>query len=150
MPDIKKTLGFFYSDVSENAVLVASSNSDNSLVPIELGASNVVKYDVTRSKVKIFKLNRAKNAVGHIRALDELYDGKDISEIDVGNIDAIYTFLGQDWYIAIKSDYTIEKYIMKNSNNISKAQEEMDACLLYVQEHMKDIQISINEEYKMK
>ena len=145
--NIKKTLPNFYSDVYEQAIIVATSNN-GSLVPLKLGAQNAEKYEVSRSKVKKTTSKDARNAIKHIESLDQLYDGLELDDINIREIDSIYCIYGEDWYISLDSNFEISSYIMKNSKNQSKAMEEINKYMKAVLEYKNSIQVEEGEYTK--
>ena len=145
--DIKQTLPNFYSDVYESALVVATSNN-GALVPVKLGEKNAERYEVSRIKVNKTTSKDAKGAVIHIEALDQLYDGLELDDINIRDVDSIYCIYGEDWYISLDSDFEISSYIMKNSKNKSKAEEEMNKYMEIVMEYKKTMESEEGEFIK--
>ena len=50
--EIQKGFDKFYTDVSSNAIVLATSNPDNSLVPVKTGPNEVEKYKGLRREIK--------------------------------------------------------------------------------------------------
>ncbi len=134
--NIKKTLGNFYSDVGSKAIVTATSNEDNTLVPIELGSSKVERYRVLRNKVKVYKGVECKTAIGHIYALDELYSGISIDELDIKPSDKELVYMGEDWFISLDKKNNIETYIMKNSKDKESASNELNKYLTILEDEI--------------
>ena len=136
--NIKKTLPKFYSDVKEFATIVATSNQDNTLVPIELNSNKVVRYNVLRNRIKKYVGNDCMTAIGHIIVLDEFYGGNDIydTKISYDNIELVYQ--GEDWFIALDNKKNIFTYIMKNTKDYFKAQQEVNEYLNMINQEKID------------
>ena len=129
--EIQKGFKKFYSDVSEEAIVLATSSPDSNFVPVKTGPTKAEKYESLRREIKRTNGSEAYRLKYQILLLDEYYSGKDFSNIEVNmDDDIIYTIQGEDWYIAVSSKGEIESYIMKNSNNREKANEEMSEELI--------------------
>ena len=135
--DIKKGFKSFYSDVRNPAVVLATSNPDNSLVPIELGPTNSEKYPPLRKEI-VKKYGRdAKSSKNQILLLDEYYLTGDYESVDLEDTsDIIYTIQGEDWYITVDSSGKIDTYVMKSSKNKTVATEEMTSELETLKEYI--------------
>ena len=117
----------FYTDVhSSEAVILATSNNGK-LVPIKTGPDNAELYPIGRAKVKKYDNDKASKALKHIEALDMLYEGTQIDEINVPDREVIYAYVGEDWYLGVTKDNEVIKYIQKNSLNPNKAYEELSS-----------------------
>ena len=90
----------------------------------------------------------ARNAIKHIETLDQLYDGLELDDINIREIDSIYCIYGEDWYISLDSNFEISSYIMKNSKNKAKAMEEINKYMKAVLEYKNSIQVEEGEYTK--
>ncbi len=124
-PNIKKGLPDFYSDVSEQAVIIETSNNGE-LSEIRTNPNAAVRYPIGRAKVKTYHIKKANAAIKHIEALDMFYDGKSIDSIDVPNRNVSVAYVGEDWYIALLENGETISYIQRNSLNREAASKEME------------------------
>lgn len=148
--DPQKGMKHFYTDVSANSVLLASSNN-NDLVPIKLGAKGTPKYDVIRDKKRILYNQDCINFVSHIHCLDDVLGGTNIDNVEVSvNESLLFCLAGEDWYVAIDKNGEVNKYIMNNTNNKQCAIDEMQDALNYLKENInKEMSIAINSSLGM-
>ena len=128
--NIKASFPYFYSDVSGHAIILATASNDSDFVPLKLGKNNSEKYARLRNKPKKYTGKDAGVAAGHIEVLDEYYDGIEYSEINIQKTyeetqNIIFTYAGEDWYVAIDTNGKITSYVMKNSQNPDLATKEM-------------------------
>ena len=145
--DVKKGLEEFYSDVDEVAIVVATKNKDNSLVPIVLNPK-VPEYLPQRSKKKVYHGKKAAETVLHYHLLDTVLGGNGIDEIESQIDESITTCIaGEDWYISIDYNGHIEQYIMKNTHRSKEAREEMQVILQELKENLATV--SFDEERKL-
>ena len=127
--DIKKGLDDFYSDVDSYAIVVATSDPNNKLVPIKL-SGKVPEYLPQRSKKNIYKGEKAIEMVAHYHLLDEILDGKSIEKKDIELNENIVTCIcGEDWYVAIDSFGVVHNYVLKNTRRKKEALEEMGKAI---------------------
>ena len=129
--NIKMGFNHFYSDVSSSAVLLATSNEDNSLVPVVLGPENTEKYAVLRSKIKSTSNPlEIKESISKIQQINQLLAGIPLDEVVYSNYDINSSgklHYGEDWYVLLDDDGNIiEKYIMsRDEENMNLANEEI-------------------------
>ena len=114
----------FYSDISDEVVLVASK--DGKYTPFKPNAKCVTKYKVGRRKIKEFKEQKAADEIYHIEASDLYFGGKDIEDIDIPKKSVSLAYVGEDWYIAVDSNNNIIEYVQKNSINKEAAKSELE------------------------
>lgn len=146
--NIKKGFDMFYSDVFERAVIVATSNPDNSLVPVKLGNNGLPNYKPLRGKITKHYGKDAINAKAQILLLNELYKGNNIDELDLTlDNDIIYCITGEDWYISLNTEGKIETYLMETSNDKELAEKEINKYLEVLNEYTSKYDI---EEIKSK
>lgn len=129
--DFQEGYSDFYMDTKiNNAILLASSNADNSLVDLKLGPSNVEKYPILRQKIRCItdKKEIVRN-IKKINAIDKLLIDDDnwmqicFEEIDVDNISKL--FVGEDWYIALdEKDNIIGRFYI--DRGLEETLEEMN------------------------
>ena len=134
------TRGFippFYTDIGREIVVVATATGK--LSPIELGPSKAERYKVGRTHIRKFDINKAKNKVMYIEALDAFFSHIPIDKIEIKEKDVISAYVGEDWYVAITSDGKIINYVSKTSRDIQKANEEMYKYLKIVQDTLDNI-----------
>lgn len=142
--NIKKGLSDFYTDIKKDAVIIATKN-DGKLVPIKTGPNNCEKYKVIRKKVKKYDSLNSINATGHIEALDQFYMGKNLDEIEVSDKEDIdYSYVGEDWYVAVTNDKEIISYIQNSSRDKDSATKELNKYLSIVK---KELNIVNNTSY---
>lgn len=121
----------FFSDVGENDILLASSNPDGSLVPLKLGpANNKDRYDVLRERPRMYLENAGIDKIQCMEVTDQYLSGIAIEDISIKEIDDIlFSYIGEDWYIYVDKNKCIHKYIMNNSLNRERAEEELTYLL---------------------
>ena len=134
-------------DIKEsNAIVLSTTSKDSDYVPIVLGPNKTEKYKTIRSKVKYYDINESKNKkandVARIEALDLLFDGETIDNIEVEQKDVFEAYVGEDWYVARLEDGNVISYIQRNSLNLEEAKKEVDYYLAI----MKQNQIKKQEE----
>lgn len=117
----------FYSDVGSAAILLASSSSDGSLVPLKLGAANNKdRYDVLRERPRMYLENAGVDKIQCMEVTDQYLSGVAIEDFKVREIDdLLFSYVGEDWYIYVDKNKNIHKYIMNNSLNKVRAEEEL-------------------------
>ena len=132
VPNIKMGVGKFYTDVSaDNSVILASSNSDNSLVPIRLGNFGVYKYQVQRGKIKMYEGVKGIQYLNRIELIDQLLSGKSIDKAVIKPKKNIaFCYCGEDWYVFVDTNGKISDYVMKNSNRKDIAINEKKECIV--------------------
>lgn len=143
--DPQKGMKKFYTDVSENSVILATSAPNNELVTPKLGV-NAPKYDVLRDKKRIFYNREAFSHVAHLQCLDQVMSGRKIEDVDVEiNEDIIVCYAGEDWCVTIDKQGKISEFLMKNSNSKDLAIKEMQEALIYLKENLsKEMNIANN------
>ena len=131
VPDVKKGLGNFYSDVnSDHAVVIATSNPDNSLVPVKLGIAGMKKYPVQRGKIRMYEGETAIEQLDRIEIIDQMLSGKTIDEATPKpKKDVAFCYCGEDWYVTVDSKGNISEFIMQNSNKKELAHKEKKECV---------------------
>lgn len=136
--DVKKGVGNFYTDVtSDNATILATSNPDNSLVPIKLGNGGVQKYQVQRGKVRMYEGEKCLEHIDRIEIIDQMLSGKPIDEAEPKpKKDIAFCYCGEDWYVTIDTKGNVGEYIMASSNKKELANREKDACVAQLRERL--------------
>lgn len=126
VPNVKEGIGKFYSDIgNNNAVIVATSNPDNSLVPVNLSNQGVPKYPTQRDKVRYYEGANAEIQMKRIEILDQMATGKKLEEIEVTEKkDIAFCYSGEDWYVCVDKQGNITEYVMENSNKKEQANRE--------------------------
>ena len=129
--DIKKGLNTtnFWSDVNvNNAILLASANPEKGVLPIKLGSEyNRDRYDVMRIKPTMYVGMDGLEKMLHIELLDQYLSGVEIGDLIISeHNDILFCYVGEDWYIKVNSDNTIDTYIMSNSVNTKAAENEIN------------------------
>lgn len=136
--DIKTGFDYFYSDVSSEAVLLASNNEDNSLVPILLGPEKTEKYDVLRMKINfISNPLEIKENIIRIQMINQLLAGVSLDEVIIPDYNIDFggmLYFGEDWYVLFDNEGNIrEKYIMsRDEKNMNLANEEIESLGLEI------------------
>ena len=107
--DIKVGFDDFYTDINQNGIVLASTNNKE-LVPIKL-YSDMPLYDVRRQKTNVYLSDySATNAVNKAIVLDAVLN--DQSPTDCLFVDdAVISYIGEDWYLYIDSNYDIKSKI---------------------------------------
>ena len=124
--NIKRGFLGFYSDVDEDAVILASSSPNNSLVPVKLGPNNAEKYKSLRRETIETYGNDAILLKNQIILLEALYNNKNIEEVEIDETsDIIYAIQGEDWYITLDTEGKVEYYVAKNSKDRDTANKEV-------------------------
>jgi hypothetical protein len=129
--DIKKGLNTtnFWSDVNvNNAILLASANPEKGVLPIKLGSEyNRDRYDVMRIRPTMYVGMDGLEKMLHIELLDQYLSGVEIGDLIISeHNDILFCYVGEDWYIKVNSDNTIDTYIMSNSVNPKAAENEIN------------------------
>ena len=132
--NIKKGFDRFYTDVSGNAIILATSSQDSAFVPVVL-STKVPEYIPLRERMKTYKYEQASIKINEMIALDEYLSGKPLEDIELDlNLDINTSYIGNDWYISISNDGQITTYIMKSCKNKEKAEQEMKKVLEVIKE----------------
>lgn len=131
----------FYSDVSASAILLASSNSDGSLVPLKLGAANNKdRYNVLRERPRMYLDNAGVDKIQCMEVTDQYLSGIAIEDFKIREIDdLLFSYIGEDWYIYVDKNKNVQKYIMNNSLNKERAEEELAHVLQEVESKIEMI-----------
>ncbi|MBE6151273.1 MAG: hypothetical protein E7162_05640 [Firmicutes bacterium] len=136
--EIKKGVGNFYTDVrTENATVLATSNSDNSLVPIKLGNGGIQKYPVQRGKIRKYEGDKCLEHLDRIELVDQILSGKPIDETATKpKKDIALCYCGEDWYVTVDSKGNISEYVMENSHKKELANREKKECIRQIKEKL--------------
>ena len=118
-------LDHFYTDITSRIIVLASTNPDNSLVPIKTSPNNAERYKSLRREVKRLAGPEAYRLKYQIKLLEELYSGRDYQNIEIDEKAIVYAIQGEDWYVVVDSNGQIESYIMETSHDKQKAASEM-------------------------
>lgn len=147
--NIKEGYNHFYSDVNNSAIVLATSNSDNSLVPIKLGPKASVLYKPLRASINKYTYSKEIIAnINKIKIIDGLLKGLDIDEIDLTkDVDNIMEcYVGEDWYITVDDLNMIEEFIVE----ARKDREELTNEMKQVKDTLfANLQYSISNERKV-
>ncbi len=133
--NITKGLGRIYHDVTNSAILLASSKKDNSLVPVTLGPDNIETYHPQRDKVELLMRDDLIEAVTRINTMNKLLDGASLEGLEVedsGNL--LVGYVGEDFYCALTVDNKIVYQVMnsrkKNVDTLKELKESLEALEL--------------------
>lgn len=134
----------FYTDVSENSIVLATGNPNNELLPFKLGVKEVPKYPVQRDKKRILYNRECVEYINHLKILDQVLSGKNIDNISIENTNNYNVcFAGEDWCVMADKDGNIDKYIMSNTNNKAQSIKEAEEALNYLKQNLeKEITLS--------
>jgi hypothetical protein len=134
--EIKRGVGHFYTDVkTDSATILATSNPDNSLVPVKLGNGGMKKYPVQRGKVRMYEGEKALEHLERIELVDQILSGKPIDEATTKpKKDIMFCYCGEDWYVTVDSKGNIGEYVMANSNKREIANKEKKECIRQIKE----------------
>ena len=112
--DIKSGFNYFYSDVTNNAILLTSSN-EGKLVPVQL-STNLPKYQPLRLETKKYLDNEsAVNAVNHIKTVEKMLTGEPLENTELVK-DAKIAITGEDWYIYVDQMGNIHNKVIDGIN----------------------------------
>lgn len=128
---IKEGLPAFYTDVNSHAIVLATSNPDNSLVPVNFNKTSVPEYMPSREKItELTPENLEKNSsmINRVHAINAYlktrsYDNIGYIEFETG---FVYGFANQDWYIYVDNDLNIKGEMI---NMDSRAKIEFDEAM---------------------
>ncbi len=143
--NIKEGLSGFYSDVDKNAIVLATTATDGTFVPINFDKRNVPTYQPCRPKIRslshspllINKINR----VASIKTILEGTNYEDVSKISFPK-GIIYGIVSDDWYIYVDRDKNIiYDYIPIDP----RAKEEMVQYIEVIQEMLAKNEIKDDE-----
>ena len=127
--DVKKGLGSFYSDVDEAAIVLATANKDDSLIPIDLNAK-VPEYQPQRGRINYYEGEKAQEMVEHYHMLNSLLNDKSIESGEIIlNENIVACISGDDWYISVDNKGKIEQFILSTTIRKNDALKEMQASL---------------------
>ena len=125
-------LGYFYSDVKDKAVVIATRSKTSSFVPINLNQDGIPKYDTVRGKVsKITDKLEILQIINKTRIINNLLNGEEIDNIETLQEDYInnvsYVISGEDFYILVdNNDNIIEEFIMDKRINNNRTLNEIN------------------------
>lgn len=125
-------LGYFYSDVKDKAVVIATRSKTSSFVPINLNQDGIPKYDTVRGKVsKITDKLEILQIINKTRIINNLLNGEEIDNIETLQEDYInnvsYVISGEDFYILVdNNDNIIEEFIMDKRKNNNRTLNEIN------------------------
>lgn len=126
-----------YIDVDENSILLASSDINGNLVPIKLGNKKVPEYKVQRERCTILYNQDGCEYVAHLKAVDQLLNGKNIEDIEFELKDSyVVCYAGEDWCVTVDKNSKIETYVMDKSNDKKQALLEVQKVVAYLQENL--------------
>lgn len=148
--NIKKGVGNFYTDVGRSAVIMATSNPDNSLIPVKLGNNSSMRYPVQRGKIKMYTGEEINTHLSRIEMLDQVLSGVKIEDTQITPKENIeFAYCGEDWYVTVNSQGEINKYVMKNSNKKDQAMIEQNTCINHIQNQLEFVtNANISEQVK--
>ena len=100
---------------------------------------DTVDYRTQRDKIiKYENMIKASAAIARIEMIDKLLSGIDIKMIsDHVKYDIREAYVGEDWYVYIDNNDEIHTYIMNNSINKDRAQEEINMLNLEMDRGLK-------------
>lgn len=124
--NIKEGLPNFYTDISKEGILLASSNGKD-IVPITL-SQDLPKYEPLRTPVKKNLDNeKANEAVNHVKLVESMLLGQSLEKTELIE-DATISFTGQDWYIYIDKSNQLHSKVI---TGISEKQRENATVEMY-------------------
>ncbi|MBP5694857.1 MAG: hypothetical protein J6X03_05435, partial [Bacilli bacterium] len=98
--NIKEGLGDFYSDVSGQAIVLATTAENADFAPVVLG-KNVQKYPRLKPKAQEYFGAEALKEVEHLQYLKEVVSGKDITEVKLEDKEVQYCYATDDWGVYV-------------------------------------------------
>ena len=138
-------LGYFYSDIKDKAVIIATRSKTSSFVPINLNQDGIPKYDTVRGKVsKITDKLEILQILNKTRIINNLLNGEEIDNIETLQEDYInnvsYVISGEDFYILVdNNDNIIEEFIMDKRINNNRTLNEINSVKeIYLQKEDVD------------
>lgn len=132
--NIKEGLKPFYTDVSNNVLVLATSSKENMYSPVKLGNQNVQKYLTCRDKITVvFDKEKMIEVANRVHSINSIIENKSIDNIDVIEIDDnfVYGICNHDWYIYVDKNNKIYHEII---NIDSRAIEEYNNALMAIEE----------------
>lgn len=125
VPDIKKGLADFYSDVHSTAIVLAERKGNR----IQLGREKVEAYEPVRSYPKKYDGENARVALQHMESLRQHLNGVPLDEIKISDFQNVETcYIGSDWYVALLSNGETLS-VMFEQGDSKRAQVEMAEAL---------------------
>ena len=149
--NVTEGYSYFYHDIRNSAILLASSRKDNSLVPVKLDAKNLPQYPVGRDAIRCLYNEDAIEQAKCIEVRDLFLSGYALKDIDTNfNMDIVYLIYGEDWYISIDNNKKVNYYIMVNSINRRKAEAELNVALEEVYKNLEATYLKASSLVKKK
>ena len=143
----KEGLKNFYSDIANNGVVLATSQPDGSLVPIDFDKSKVPFYPTARSKPRfLYCSNDLLSRINRVASIKKLLDGISYTELNNITFDEgiIYGIVSDDWYIYLDYNFNIHQdYISVDE----RAKEELAKYRVILEEMIKNNKIKVDDEY---
>ncbi len=132
--NIKSGYKSFYSDVSECAIILATTAKEKEFAPVKLGSS-VPKYESLKSEPSYYEGMPAYRMVNHMKTLKEYLAGKSLDKIEIKKEDISFCYATNDWIIYANSKGELKTLTVGNTKN---SYEEMKVLLEHVRMSMED------------
>ena len=132
--NIKEGLKPFYTDVSNNVLVLATVSKENTYSPVKLGNENVQKYLTCRDKItEVFDKEKMIEIANRVHSIKLSTQNNSIENIDIIEIDDnfVYGICNHDWYIYVDKNNKIYHEII---NIDSRAIEEYNNALMAIEE----------------
>ncbi len=122
---IKVGLSTFYSDVSTSAIILASSNENNELVPIDFNKEKIETYLPAREKVTASYDNSLIDTMNRVHSVNAVLNGEDYAYVEPIALegDIKYAICNQDWYIYVDCENKMHSELIPID---PRAKEEFD------------------------
>jgi len=143
-PELQLALGGVYSDLKTSAIILATSDKNNELVPYNFDCE-LSKYEVVRDNVKTYYGKNAIKRINQLKLLDKHLKGMNLEEVNIVDEELEISALisGQDFYISISKDGKVEVFVLEKFQNNKKTLEEIELVL-------KNLNLTNEVEWGMK
>jgi len=143
-PELQLALGGVYSDLKTSAIILATSDKNNELVPYNFDCE-LSKYEVVRDNVKTYYGKNAIKRINQLKLLDKHLKGMNLEEVNIVDEELEISALisGQDFYISLSKDGKVEVFVLEKFQNNKKTLEEIELVL-------KNLNLTNEVEWGMK
>ena len=131
---LKEGFDYLYLDLINYEILLASSNKDNSLVPINFDKSNIPVYKPAREKVLTNENERFIDIINRVHAVNTYLESNSILDVEPLSLDEniIYGMANMD-YVYVDEKLNVASELIDIDE---RAKIEMNAALNYIKKHI--------------